>query len=42
MEIIIAILLGILILLVLWNIFGDKRHETDADAAIDKQQKTLI
>lgn len=38
MEIIIAILLGILILLALWNIFGAKRHETDPAISLMQQE----
>ena len=38
MEIIIAILLGILILLILWNIFGAKKHETDPALSLMQQE----
>ncbi|HBR16431.1 MAG: hypothetical protein A3G39_07705 [Deltaproteobacteria bacterium RIFCSPLOWO2_12_FULL_43_16] len=38
MEIIISILLGILILLILWNIFGAKRHETDPALSLMQQE----
>ncbi|MBI5875663.1 MAG: DNA recombination protein RmuC [Deltaproteobacteria bacterium] len=38
MEIIIATLLGVLILLALWNIFGAKRHETDPAISLMQQE----
>ena len=38
MEIIIATLLGILILLILWNIFSPKKHETDPTLSLMRQE----